>query len=702
MRGWFGYVPGVGFVQGENSLRKVDAPQAQEREGISVTIDQGIADAQHLTLAYHVEGIRVDQRPTSEAEIGCSQRSFLRLPDGTRLDASDGGSAFGWPSGYKGRDVFPAVPAAVDHFTLVIPCLSETRPSAAPGDWEFSLQLSPAPDDFRVLPVIEIPTPTLQPTGLPETNPASHATPLARQPATPTETPGVRLQVEKMVELPDGYIFQGSMSGQGAVLNTLNFDTYQLQITDAQGKQILFEPIDPPADSQPSGPNRQVWAVQTRGKGYTSPLTFSLPSVTTDRPALASFYLDLGPDPQPGQTWELNQDVTVDNFTLRILSASFDARADGTYWLSFEMQVDPHEIGGVSLQDPNNQSAMLSGGGGGDGGGSLTQSFSYSYRPQGVRHIQVQRITTFLYGPWSATLDLPARREAAEQPEATPTAQACLAGGLPGEAPTSLPDGLTGWLVMEGPVAPGKTFPTLFLTSLDGSQRTEIGPGGWASLSPDGKRVAYIYSDGMHIFDLSGKQDTLLTWSQAQDYHPLWSPDGQRLAFVRGLEGIYITRPDGSDLHQVTGSSPSTLLSGWLPGGNGLLVTRLGNEGGRLQTIDLATGKTEDGLLIDNRKGGNALLSPDGRQVAFSEIVFGENAYGVYLAQLDGSKRRLLASPQSGISSSPAAWSPDGLWLLVNIWDAANTTTNYLIQPDSCQILRLPDLNGRAAAWVKK
>jgi WD40 repeat protein len=690
VRGWFGYVPGVGFVQGENSLRIVEAPLVQDREGISVTIDEGLADARQTTLHYHVEGIRSEQRPASESDTGCIESPYLSLPDGTRLEAG-GGSANGWPSGYNRRDVFPAVPAAVDRFTLIIPCLMDTRPGAAPEDWEFSLQLSPAPQDFHVLPVIEIPTPTLQPTGSLAANPVSSAATFTMQPAAPTETPAIQLQVEKMVELPDGYIFQGSMKGKATAFSPLNFDTYQLQITDAQGKRILFEPIDPPADSQPSGPNRLVWAVQTRGKGYASPLTFSLPSVTLDQPAQASFDLDLGPDPQSGQTWELNQDVTVDNFTLRILSAQFDARVDGTYWLSFEMQVDPHEIEGVSLQDLDNHSAKFSGAGGGDGSGSLSQSFSYDYRPQGVRHIQIQRITTYLYGPWTAALDLPAPQRTAEQPEATSADHACLAGVGPGSAPTTLPDGLNGWLIVEGPVAPGKTFPTLFLASLDSSQRTEIGPGGWASLSPDGKRVAYIYSDGMHIFD------------QGQDYHPLWSPDGQRQAFVRGADGIYITRPDGSDLHRTAGSSPSMLLSGWLPDGNGLLVTRLGNDGSRLQTLDLASGKTEDGLLIDNRKGGSALLSPDGQQVAFSEITFGEKAYGVYLAQLDGSQQRLLASPQAGTSISPAAWSPDGQWLLVSSWDAdVNTTANYLIQPDSCQVLRLPDLNGQVTAWVKK
>jgi hypothetical protein len=150
------------------------------------------------------------------------------------------------------------------------------------------------------------------------------------------------------------------MNVRAAALSSLNFDRYQLQITDAKGKQIPFESIDPPTDSLPSGPNHQVWVVQTRGKGYTVPLTFSLPSVTINQPAQASFDLDLGPEPQPGQKWELNQVIRVDSLVLHILGASFDARVDGSYWLTIEMQVDPHEIENVSLRDPDNHSAMLS------------------------------------------------------------------------------------------------------------------------------------------------------------------------------------------------------------------------------------------------------------------------------------------------------------------------------------------------------
>jgi hypothetical protein len=63
----------------------------------------------------------------------------------------------------------------------------------------------------------------------------------------------------------------------------------------------------------------------------------------------------------------------------------------------------------------------------------------------------------------------------------------------------------------------------------------------------------------------------------------------------------------------------------------------------------------------------------------------------------------LLVGPQAGISWSPATWSPDGKWLLVNaLGVVANTVANYLIQPDSCQLLRLPDLNGQVTTWVKK
>ena len=49
---WLGYVPGVGFVNQEDGLRVLETPVSQTRDGITVTIEEGLIDAEHTWLTY--------------------------------------------------------------------------------------------------------------------------------------------------------------------------------------------------------------------------------------------------------------------------------------------------------------------------------------------------------------------------------------------------------------------------------------------------------------------------------------------------------------------------------------------------------------------------------------------------------------------------------------------------------------------------
>src|SRR5262245_43913920 len=82
-----------------------------------------------------------------------------------------------------------------------------------------------------------------------------------------------------------------------------------------------------------------------------------------------------------------------------------------------------------------------------------------------------------------------------------------------------------------------------------------------ASLSPDGKRLAYsrlVNSNNPEIFvrDLATKTTTRLTNHSAQDVHVTWSPDGTRLAFLSNRSGSYqvwsMSASTGGGLTQVT------------------------------------------------------------------------------------------------------------------------------------------------------
>lgn len=60
-----------------------------------------------------------------------------------------------------------------------------------------------------------------------------------------------------------------------------------------------------------------------------------------------------------------------------------------------------------------------------------------------------------------------------------------------------------------------------------------LGLGTWPSLSLDGVREAYSWSDGLHIVDLDSGENRLLPGTTDYDYNPRWSPDSLQLAFVR-------------------------------------------------------------------------------------------------------------------------------------------------------------------------
>src|SRR6185503_16955131 len=45
-----GYVPGVGFVEQNESLRLLSAPVSVEKDGLQMTIEKGTADSEHTIL----------------------------------------------------------------------------------------------------------------------------------------------------------------------------------------------------------------------------------------------------------------------------------------------------------------------------------------------------------------------------------------------------------------------------------------------------------------------------------------------------------------------------------------------------------------------------------------------------------------------------------------------------------------------------
>jgi Tol biopolymer transport system component len=112
------------------------------------------------------------------------------------------------------------------------------------------------------------------------------------------------------------------------------------------------------------------------------------------------------------------------------------------------------------------------------------------------------------------------------------------------------------------------------------------------SFAPDGRRIVYRTlgpeGQGLRIMTLADHTSTKLTG--AWDNFPLWSPRGDRIAFVRrnsaGDFQIFTIRPDGSGLTQLSNTHGNDAHLAWSPDGEHLLfaTSRMGFKDEALYT----------------------------------------------------------------------------------------------------------------------
>ena len=236
-------------------------------------------------------------------------------------------------------------------------------------------------------------------------------------------------------------------------------------------------------------------------------------------------------------------------------------------------------------------------------------------------------------------------------------------------------------------------WPRVYVANSSGSLLQEINSddekGQWVhspNLSPDGGRVVFLTTESsigrssseLVSANLDGSDRRALTENEVWDLHPIWSPDGSRIAFVSDSK-VFTMAANGTDMQPV---APSISVNAWPPvwSSTGQSIAML-SDGEEIETdcrADRGFLILKRGLYVSGAVGGEpreigrvtspALLSwsPDSRGLRFS--VYSEedceHAEIQWVTQ-DGARANVVLLFPRYFGESGASWSPDGSMLLM-------------------------------------
>jgi len=174
--------------------------------------------------------------------------------------------------------------------------------------------------------------------------------------------------------------------------------------------------------------------------------------------------------------------------------------------------------------------------------------------------------------------------------------------------------------------------------------------------------VVYAESGDLFISDQFGGTPRALVAGPESDSNPVFSLQGDRVAFVRGGTKVMAVRPDGVDVTELATVPRGGLMRlAWSPDGRALLATSFGTGETWYQTDVVASDGSGSQKLGVGSHVIAAAWRPDGRKILFRGLLDGDDATrGVYVADADGSNVRKLPISPLRFFGGRLEWSPDG------------------------------------------
>lgn len=352
-----GYIPGFGFASGNQTIYVLDEVTEVEENGLILQVEQAVSDEERFWVKVLVENL-------NEAPFFSS--SYLLLEDGTRVELVSSGSSY--------QDelatltyTFPALPADTTKLTLFIENL---------GDNPILLPLALRPiQNGEMIPVTEMGE-------YPIYSPTQH---------------GLRLSLDHVAPGSDRTIFQVSVHFDQP--GTMIIGPWTVTLQDQEGR------IYPLTEIIPNDIDRGKAALyQTIPFSGNEELFLTLQNVPPIEKEInlmrdystnpGKFIFDPGDNPQPGQIWELDQQVQVGDLTLQVVRAELNNANE----LTFEFKEYPDVTGVMLYADtPDIRSAQ---GGVPTGNQNFTGAIGFHQFPTVPFEIQIRSAFFSVIGGW--------------------------------------------------------------------------------------------------------------------------------------------------------------------------------------------------------------------------------------------------------------------------------------------------------------